>query len=218
LADSANREGINLTLSHGDLRGVIREVIRIAGYGDVKFRLTVPKATPDAPIISVEPFPGYPRSLYTDGVRMTSSANSARHNAAAKDTRWMHAREALRGDTDAYEVLLLDADGAMLEGTSSNFYAVKNDTLYTALEGVLAGTSRGIIFEVAPQVLPLVRRALHVDDVSLLQEAFITSSSRGIVPVVQIDDTTLGDGKPGPYTRQLMTVYRAWVADHLETL
>lgn len=218
LHDSARREGIPLTLPHADLCAGLRQLIDLAGYGDVKFRITVPRAHPDEPILSAEPFGGYPATLYTDGVRARTAPNSARHNPAAKDTAWMRDREALRAGADAYEVILMDADGHLLEGTSSNFYAVLRDTLYTALDGVLAGTSRGVVFQVAPGVLPLVRRPVRLADLPHLQEAFITSSSRGVVPIIQIDDTRLGNGTPGPYTRQLMAAYNAWVAAHLETL
>ncbi len=218
LNDSAARENIPLTLSHEQIRAGLREVIDLAGYGDVKFRITVPRAHPDEPILSVEPFGGYPATLYTEGVRVRTAPDSARHNPAAKDTAWMHNREALKAKFNAYEVVLMDADGHLLEGTTSNFYAILRDTLYTALDGVLAGTARGIVFQIAPDVLPLVRRPVKRDDLPAFQEAFISSSSRGIVPVVQIDDTTLGDGTPGPYTRHLMAAYNAWIVDHLETL
>ena len=218
LNDSAERENIPLTLSHEQIRAALREVIDIAGYGDVKFRITVPRRTPDELILSVEPFGGYPATLYTDGVTVRTAPNSARHNPAAKDTAWMQNRTALTAQNDAYEIILMDADNHLLEGTTSNFYAILRDTLYTALDGVLAGTSRGIVFQIAPDVLPLVRRPVTLGDLPQFQEAFITSSSRGIVPVVQIDDTTLGDGTPGPHTLKLMTAYDAWVTSHLETL
>jgi branched-subunit amino acid aminotransferase/4-amino-4-deoxychorismate lyase len=57
-----------------------------------------------------------------------------------------------------------------------------------------------------------------VRDLARLSEAFITSSSRGIVPVVEIDGITIGAGVPGAYTRKLGEVYQAWVAQHLEPL
>jgi len=216
LRDSAEREGIAFTLEDDVLRRALRDVIDLSGYEEVKFRVTIPKQRPDVPIISVEPFGGYPPSLYDEGVAVAVAHNSARLNPAAKDTAWMRQREVLRARTDAYEVILTDADGYLLEGTGSNFYAVQDGTLYTALDGVLGGTSRGIVFEVAPAILPLVKQPLKAGD--SLDEAFITSSSRGVVPVVQIDDSVLGDGTPGPFTRRIGAAYRAWMAEHLETL
>ena len=218
LQDSAQRAAIPFTVDRAALRAGLRDLIRLSGYADVRFRITVPRQSPDEPILTVEPFGGHPDALYERGVRVATAPDSARHNAAAKDTAWIRQREALRQKTDAYEVILMGADGHLLEGTTSNFYAILRDTLYTASDGVLGGISREVVFTVAPDVLPLVRRPVHQRDIPALQEAFISSSSRGIVPVVQVDDHHLGDGVPGPYTRQLMAAYRAWGAAHTETL
>lgn len=220
LQDSAQRAGIALTRQPQELRDALRALITLAGYGDVKFRITVPRATPNAPILSVEPFAGYDATLYERGVRVVTAANSARPNAATKDTGWMHRRQALERALPAgvSTAILMDEHNQLLEGTSSNFYAILRDTLYTAIDGVLAGTSQQIVFEIAHTVLPLVRRPITLADVPQLQEAFITSSSRGIVPVVQIDDVPLSGGEVGAYTRALMHAYRTWVDQHLETL
>jgi branched-chain amino acid aminotransferase len=220
LKDSAERAGIPYVLDDAMLRGALRELIALAGYGDVRFRITIPRDTPDTPILSVEPFAGYPDSLYTQGVRVMTAANAARNNPAAKTNAWMLDRQALLANLPAgvYEVILTDAGGHLLEGTSSNFYAVMQDALYSALDGVLGGISRQIVFEVAPSVLPLIRRPLHVSQLEDLQEAFISSASRGIVPVVEIDGIALGDGSPGAFTTQLRAAYAEWVNAHLETL
>jgi branched-chain amino acid aminotransferase len=218
LQDSAQRENIALSLTHKQLRSALREVIDIADYGNVKFRITIPRITPDEAIISVEPFPGYPESLYTEGVAVVTAPDSARKNAAAKGTWWMTARAELKRTYDAYEIILMNEEEHLLEGTGSNFYAILRDTLYTAKDGVLPGISQQIVFEVAPDVLPLVRRPASLSDLPALQEAFITSSSRGIVPIVKINETRLGDGTPGPYTRKLMTAYSRWVSNNLERI
>lgn len=220
LHDSAERENIAFDLPHHTLRSALREVIDIANFGDVRFRITVTQDAPDEPILSVEPFSGYPDTIYTDGVRVITAPNAARRNPAAKDTGWMHSRAQLIANKpdDAHEVILLDAEGLLLEGTGSNFYAILRDTLYTALDGVLGGISRQIVFETAPAVIPLVRHPVHQSDIPNLQEAFITSSSRGIVPVIQIDDTRIGSGLPGNQTLAIREQYLNWVDENIELL
>lgn len=220
LHDSARRENIPLTLTHAQIRAAVREVIDIANYGNVRFRVTVPRSHPDEIIISVEPFTGYPPNYYTDGVKVVTAANIARHNPASKDTRWMFDRKALEGSLPAnvHTAILLDADGNMLEGLDSNFYAVLGDKLYTAVEGVLPGTAQQIVLEVAPRILPLVREPANLRDVPQMQEAFITSSSRGVMPVVQIDDVVVGDGTPGRYIQSMRLAYLAWIDTHIERL
>ncbi|HRF95854.1 MAG TPA: aminotransferase class IV, partial [Aggregatilineales bacterium] len=143
--------------------------------------------------------------------------NSARQNPMVKSTQWMHERDGMK-KSDAYETLLLDENGAILEGTSSNFYAILEDTLHTAGDGVLGGIARSIIYDIAPAILPLNKMPIHITDLPRLQEAFITSSSRGIIPVVKIDDTVIGDGVVGETTQRLREAYLAWVDGHLEEL
>ena len=200
LYDSAQRQRIPFTLPREQIRAGLRALIDAAGYDAVKFRITVPRDHPNQPILTVEPFAGYPTHLYTNGVKVVTVANSARHNPAAKDTAWMHNRKTIEEalPPDAYTAILLDADGNLLEGTSSNFYAIHNNTLHTAEEGVLPGMAQQIVLTVAPGILPISRQPVTHRQVPQLQEAFISSSSRDVMPVVQIDDTRLGDGTPGP--------------------
>ena len=95
---------------------------------------------------------------------------------------------------------------------------MKDGALWTADENVLPGISRLIVLEVAPSVLPVIRQPVNVKDIPALSEAFITSASRGIVPVVEIDGHALGDGIPGEKTRRLREAYQAWVQAHLEEI
>ena len=112
-----------------------------AGYGDVRFRVTVSKDRPEVFIISLEPFSPPSQQLIEKGVSCITAANSARQSAETKSTAWMHARKAL---SDAmpegiYDTFLLDADGYLMEGLGANFYAILDGTLRTAGQGVLKG-------------------------------------------------------------------------------
>jgi len=66
--------------------------------------------------------------------------------------------------------------------------------------------------------LEIVYRPLKREQVPALSEAFLTSSSRGIVPIIQIDDMTVGEGTPGPITKNLMDGYRLYVMQHAEVI
>ncbi len=217
LENSARLAGIALRLDRARLRAALRQMIADAGYGDVRFRVTVPKASPDCLILSVEPFSPPAPEVYTHGVRCVTVAGSARHDPAAKTTGWMHDREAIEKSLPpgTYTGLLLGKTGDILEGISSNFYAVLHGELRSAGSGVLPGIAQQIVYEIAPEVR---REAVNVVDIPRLEEAFITSSSRGIIPVIAIDGLMIGGGKPGAKTLALRQRYAAWVDDHLEEL
>jgi len=220
MEDSAQRAGITLNLDRERLRMKLRHMIAESNYGDVRFRVTVPAETPEVFIITLEPYTPPAQSLIENGVRVITAPNSARHNAAAKTTDWMHLRKRI-SDTmpdGIYDAILLDEKEQLLEGLGANFYAIKDDTLRTAAEGVLPGIAQQIVFEVAPQILPVQKTPVIRSEITELQEAFITSSSRGIIPVVEIDGHKLGNGQPGTKTKVLRERYIAWVNDHLEPL
>lgn len=220
LEDSARRSGIPLTLNRSQLRAALKALISAAGYGDVRFRLTIAREAPQNIIISLEPFNPPPSAMIEQGVRCITAPNSARPHPEAKTTDWMHARKALEQamPTGIYDTFLLNAEGFIMEGLASNFYAILDGRLRTAGEGVLKGISQQIVLEIAPSILPIDMRAAHRDDIPRFAEAFLTSSSRGIIPVVEIDGIAIGDGKPGPLTRALRAAYQTWVNQHLETL
>lgn len=220
MEDSARRAGIPLTLERARLRAALREMILSVEWGDVRFRVTVGKDAPDTFILTLEPFHPLSAAFLARGVRVITAPNSARHNAAAKTTDWMHDRSRLQAamPEGIYDTILMDADGHLLEGLAANFYAVIDGTLYTAGEGVLPGIAQQLTLAVAPAILPVQRRAPHINDVPRVQEAFITSSSRGIVPVVEIDGHTLGDGTPGTFTRRLREAYQRALESQLEEL
>lgn len=218
LEDSARRENISLKLNRQALRKALRQMISEANWGDVRFRITVSRDHPDQFILSIEPFKPPASEVYASGVRCITLPNSARRNAAAKTTGWMHDREHFILPDGIYTGLLLDEKGAILEGMTSNFYAIVGGELRTAGEGALPGIAQQIVFTVAPNILPMRKEAPNVSELTQFQEAFVTSSSRGIMPVVEIDGVKLGDGTPGAKTIALRAAYLEWVKANLEDL
>lgn len=217
MEQSAHLAGIALTLDRARMRQTLRQMIVDSGFGDVRFRITVGADAPDEFVITLEPFTPLPITIIENGVICVTIPNSARQNPLVKSTEWMHQRDEIK-QSDAYETLLLDNHQHILEGTGSNFYAIKVNTLYTAGEGVLGGIARLIVLDVAQNIIPIQLIPISVDDIPYIQEAFITSSSRGIIPVVKIDNHTIGDGRVGKITKHLREAYQAWVDGHLEEL
>ena len=220
LEDSAKRENIPLKYDRARLKSTLRQMILDSGFGDVKFRVTVPRETPDALILTVEPFTPPSRELIENGTRCITSKAGVRHNPAAKTTDWMHDRQALEEAMPAgiYDTFLVNPDGYMLEGLGSNFYAILDGELRTAGEGVLAGISQKIVFQIHEGIIPLRKDAVHIEDIANFNEAFLTSSSRGIIPVVEIDGILIGDGQVGEKTKRLRQAYQVWMNNHLVEL
>jgi branched-chain amino acid aminotransferase len=200
------------------LRGMTRRAVEESGIDMPRVRLVIPFDDPDALIITLEPFAPPPAAVYTRGVSV-GLAEAPRARPEAKDSRFIEERRGiLRAQPGMYEVLLCEPDGRLLEGTSSNFYAVLDGELRTAGSGMLSGIARSVLLEVAPSVLPVALRAVQVVDLPRVSEAMLTSSSRGVVPVVWVGEDRIGDGRPGPLTARLGAAYDAQVEAELEPL
>ena len=219
LEDSARRVGIPGNWDRKRLKSALRRMILASEFGDVRFRISVPADAPGDMILSIEPFQPPSPALITTGVRCVTST-AIRHNPASKSSEWMHRRQALIAarPPGIYETLLLDLQNNLLEGASSNVYAILKGELLTAPCGMLAGISRMIVLEVCQRILPQRSAAPNMSDIAHFSEAFLSSSSRGIVPVTEIDKMLIGDGQVGKQTLALRKAYQDWVANHLEEL
>lgn len=187
--------------------------------GELRFRLTAVLDEPRWYRLAAEPVRELPASLLEQGAVCCLSAGWERRDPTVKSTGWMATRRALQGD--CYEHLLTRDDGTILEGATSNFYAVIGDRLRTAGEGVLEGMARRVVMEVAGRLAPPLPLDLRAPTVAELEsgrvtEACISSATRGVVPVCRIGEVELG--RPGPRTRALRAAYGEWLRDHLEPL
>lgn len=175
-------------------------------------------------LIAVQPFTPPPVELYEQGVVVDFAAGLHRDNPLAKTAEFAARRPAgpgPGGTTDVvapYEYLMLDAGRRILEGTGTNFWAVRDGVVYTAGEGVLEGITREILLQIIPTLGMEVRtEAVGVEDIPTLDEAALSGSSRAFVPVVAIAGRPVGDGRPGPISRRILAAYHAFVAANVRT-
>jgi len=109
-----------------------------------------------------------------------------RKNAAAKDSDWVTERKKL-GKADDVNEIVLEKEGLLYEGLSSNFFAMKDGVLYTAGEGILLGSVREAVLRKAEELdIPIVLEPPHIDDVEIWDAAFISSTSRMLLPIDSI--------------------------------
>ena len=124
----------------------------------------------------------------------------------------MAEREIQNADPDA-RALLLDAEGNITEGTGFNIFVVKDGVLRTPTErSILQGISRMVTLELAEQLqIPTRQEDIQPYDLYNADEAFITSTPWGIMPVRQADFRTVGDELPGPMVNQLQAAWSEMV-------
>jgi branched-chain amino acid aminotransferase len=131
----------------------------------------------------------------------------------AKNYHWNDLTMGLLGALDAGSdtVLLRDARDNVVEGPGFNVFAVTRGSLVTPREGVLHGITRMTTMEIAETLGHRVQqRELPLAELLAADEAFISSSGGGIMPVTCVNESPIGDGEPGPITQQLADTYWAW--------
>ena len=115
-----------------------------------------------------------------------------------------------RRTSGAYEAILCADDGCIAEGASSNVFAVVRGALWTPGSdvGILDGITRAKAMELARGAgITVVERRILPDELRRADEAFLTSATRGILPVTTVDGGPVGAGVPGPITKRLMVLY-----------
>jgi branched-chain amino acid aminotransferase len=197
-------------------RRALAAALDATAHAESRLRLTF---APPRLFLAIEPFAPLPARLYAEGVACVT-LDLRRDNPHAKDTRFIATAQAAYGSlpVGVEEGLIVAGDGAVLEGLSSNFFAVVRGTLRTEEERVLVGVTRSLVLEVAEGLMPVDLRAVSRDELPRIDEAFITSVSREVLPVVRIGDRPVGDGRVGPRTSALLAAFGALVQREAERL
>lgn len=225
LVQSMQLMGIEDGLDIPSLRRVLHTVCTAFPHADMRVRLDVLPApaltlgTESRVLVALMPFSPLPPDFYERGVVVGFATGLERPNPLAKAADFAVARQKVLEEGSAvFERLLVDSKGQILEGTSSNFYGIRSGTLCTAGAGVLKGVTRHAVLTLAGQLgIPIKLKAVHVDEVPMLAEAAMSSSTRGLLPIIRIEEQTIGDGRPGPICRRLMATYDTYVAKVVKT-
>jgi len=192
---------------------IVREVIERNTYRHAALRLLVTGGESEdgilplgEPLLLVMITPLNERDMqrFAKGCKLITT-NLQRNSPEAKTANYIAAVRALKaaGRRDATDALFVNERDHVLEATRSNFFIFRGDTLITPNRGILVGITRNVVLALARNKFIIEERPILLEELALADEAFITSSSKEITPVVQIDDRMIGDGKPGPRTYQL---------------
>lgn len=197
-------------------RGPEERVLRVTiTRGPARFGILPVETAPPTLSILQGPIPTPPRSL-------TARIVSGRRNdkSAASGFKLLGYAEEILGlfearDAGDDEALFLDTEGHLSEAAASNLFLVKEGRLLTPPPtcGILPGITREIILEMEPYTQ---ERILWPRDLFEADEAFLTSSIRGIVPLLRVNGKRIGTGEAGPKTLELATRWRRLIERELE--
>jgi len=217
--------GIHLPHSLEEIEKIIKRLLDQNGYleSSIKIILTggvspdqiTPQETASL-IILIYPLASLPKEDYHLGI-ITMTTPLQRSLPTAKTLHYAPAIMALQQGRykNAKEILYLNANHEILEASTSNFFGfTKKGVLLTCdSEEILLGITREIIIKLAKEHFPVELRAVNYAELNEIEESFITSSNKEILPVVQIDDQLIGSGKIGPFTQKLMHLFYLYTSE-----
>lgn len=232
LRNSAGMLALPVPLSDDQIDARFRETMRAAGLGEgpgeAYIRMLVtrgigelsysPDACPSPSVVvivkrQVDP----PREVYERGVLVSLVSVVRNHpgtvNPLIKSNNLLNNALAMQeaNRRGAFEGVMRNYRGEIAECTTANIFIVKGGKALTPplRAGLLPGVTREFVFEIGAERGIAVREAvLRDEDLLGADEAFLTSTTREIVPVVKVDDKTIGNGAPGAITKELLAGFR----------
>jgi branched-chain amino acid aminotransferase len=165
-------------------------------------------------VIFATPLVELPGKIYEEGVEVVfSSFYRSRQLGHAKTGNLLRSVLSLREakSAGAFDAITLTLDGKISDGITSNVYMVQGRRLLTPSHdaAILAGITRGVVLDLARRAgLEVIEGVFDIAEIGRSNELFLTSSTREVVPIVRVGGQPVGDGRPGPVTRQLLDAYR----------
>ncbi len=223
LYESAQAIHLKIPIAIEELAAAVNETLRVNNIRDGYIRLVVtrgagslgldPNRTSNPQVIIItDHISLYPKEMYENGLEIVTSSVVRNHSAALspriKSLNYLNNILAkIEGlQAGCVEALMLNTKGEVAECTGDNIFLVKHGDVYTPPidAGILQGITRDAVIDLAREEGLEVREVpLTKHDVYIADECFLTGTAAEIIPVVKVDSRVIGDGKPGPVTRDL---------------
>lgn len=212
---------LHLTIPRSDAQiiDIARTLVGELGLEDQGIRMILTGGSAHAPtllenarlIVIAEELPRYPAVVYEKGVKLVT-CEFERDLPYVKTTNYVTAFRltSFKKEKGAFEILY-SWQGKLLECARDNFFVFRGDTLVTAKNDVLDGITRKVVLEIVRGRFDVEERDLFATELETADEAFLASTSKQVVPVVQVDDRRIGNGSVGERTRAVMRLFDEYV-------
>lgn len=208
LVESYSLSGKSVHFEINKIRKPMHIIINEYPAEEIRIRIHIPLTEPNKCYIILEELSTPGELALKNGVCVNTN-NLIRISPKVKLTSFIQKSEKIKKyckENNLEESIILSPGKNLLEGLSSNFFAVMNNQIFTADIEVLSGATREIILDEARKAKVEINFSpIGYDQIEKIEEAFISSTSRGLLPVIKIDGKQVGDGRPGKVTNYLIS-------------
>lgn len=222
LHNSAEILHLKVPLSDPELREIAEQLIQKSELNNPAVRIlltggeTTSLLTLEKPslIMIAEELPSWPRELYIQGVKLIT-VEYQRELPHVKSLNYLNALrlEPHKHERGAFD-LLYAHQGEITECPRNNFFVFRDCSLVTPADKILPGITRKVVIQLAAAEFPVKERRLLLSELDECDEAFLTSTSKEILPVTQINNQKIGSGNVGELTNRMMTLFRQYVTNY----
>ncbi len=224
LRNSAALIGLGCPWSLEELITIVDQTLAKNDYAESNIRLLITGGESEDSIspgqnprllVMVRPVKPFPEIWYTQGAKIIT-ARLNRYIPGAKSTDYIRAIVTLKDAeaAGAIESVYVNKADQVLEGTTSNLFIVRDNSIITPAEEILPGITRDVLLDILKAELPLQLRPVSRQELLESDEAFMASSTKEVVPVVRVDDQNIGNRTPGPVTLKVMEIFRNYTASY----
>ena len=230
LYDSAKSIMLQIPISIETMKETVLETLRRNHLTEAYIRLIITRGVGDLGldpdkcpkptiIIIADNIALYPQKFYEDGLEIVTA--SVRRNYAEAINPRIKSLNYLNNilakiegkQAGAEEVLMLNAEGYVVECSGDNIFWIKNETLVTPPVhiGILEGVTRNSVIDLARDAgIHVEERVFTRHDLYIADECFLTGTAAEVIPVVKIDRRAIGDAQPGKITQRLIAAFRQY--------
>lgn len=228
LYDSAKSIMLQIPIPIETMKETVLETLRRNHLSEAYIRLVVTRGVGDlgldpdkcpqpSIIIIADKITLYPQKFYEEGLEIVTASVRRNYSEAInpriKSLNYLNNILAkIEGkQSGAEEVLMLNAEGYVVECSGDNIFWVKNEVLVTppVHMGILEGVTRNSVIDLAREAgMRVEERVFTRHDLYIADECFLTGTAAEVIPVVNIDRRAIGDGQPGKVTEKLIAAFR----------
>lgn len=224
LGNSAQLIKLSCPWTQGEISEIVHETLARNDFAEANIRLLITGGDSDDSItpgskprllVMVSAVKEFPDQWYKEGVQIITT-DITRYIPGAKSIDYIRAIMALDNAraAGAVESVYVDGKGQVLEGTTSNLFAVLEGRLITPALDILPGVTRDVVLKLTAAEFSPELKMIQKEEILTADELFLTSSNKEVLPVTTVDGTTIGSGRPGAATSRIMELFAGYTKEY----